>query len=65
MDKFRILKRPQVEDMTGLSRSGLYAKMAAGSFPSAIKLGQRSVGWLSSDVQQWIEGRIAASRGGI
>ena len=63
MDTMRILKRPVVEAITGLSRSSLYAKMQNGSFPSAIKLGQRSIGWLASDVQQWLESRIAASRG--
>ena len=65
MDSLRVLKRPAVEAMTGLSRSGLYAKMSDGSFPSAIKLGPRSVGWIQSEVITWIEGRVAASRGGI
>jgi len=61
----RILKRPTVEAITGLSRSSLYAKMQKGSFPTAISLGERSVGWLEHEVQAWLENRVAATRGGI
>ena len=60
--KTRILKRPEVEAMTGFSRSTLYARMAAGEFPKPIKLGgpnSRSVGWPESVVNDWIEARMA------
>jgi prophage regulatory protein len=57
-----ILRRPQVEARTGCARSTLYCAMKAGTFPKAVKLGARSVGWLSSEVDEWLAGRIAASR---
>lgn len=60
--KARILKRPEVEAMTGFSRSTLYARMAEGEFPKPIKLGgpnSRSVGWPESVVMEWIEARMA------
>lgn len=56
-----ILRRDAVERMTGLSRSTLYAKVAAGEFPKPIKLGARAVGWLERDIAAWQEARIAAS----
>ena len=53
----RILRCRQVLSRTGLSRSSLYALIGRGEFPSAVRLSQRSVGWLEQDVAQWIEAR--------
>jgi len=60
-----ILRRKQVEAMTGLSRSSLYAKVKDGAFPVQVKLGIRCVGWLEHEIQDWLNERIAASRGGV
>ena len=60
-----MLRRKKVESITGLSRSTIYAKMADGTFPKPIKLGERSVAWLESEVQGWLNDCIAASRGGV
>lgn len=56
-----ILKRTQVQARTGISRSGIYQKMANGEFPKSISLGPRAVGWLESSIDDWIQGRIALS----
>jgi len=45
-----------------LSRSAIYANISVGEFPAPITLGPRAVGWLESDVEQWIESRAHASR---
>ena len=51
------------KDWTGLSRSTLYAMMKNGEFPQSISLTQgRAVGWLVSDIQAWIDSRIALSK---
>jgi prophage regulatory protein len=47
---------------TGKSRSALYAD---DSFPEQIKIGKRSVAWLSSEVQSWIDSQIQAARSGV
>ncbi len=57
-----ILRRPEVEAHTGLSRSTLYAMVAAGTFPSPIKLGLRAVGWSETEVSDWLESRKAKRR---
>ena len=44
---------------TGLASSSLYAAIARGEFPKPIKLGERSVGWLSREIDAWIEARAA------
>lgn len=56
-----ILKRTQVQARTGISRSGIYQKMADGEFPKSISLGPRAVGWLESNIDDWIQSRIELS----
>lgn len=58
-----VLRRPQVIARTGLKRSAIYEQMAAGTFPKCIKLGPRAVGWIESEIDDWIQSRIQASRG--
>ena len=53
-----ILRRKQVEARTGLARSTIYLHIKAGSFPRSIALGPRAVGWLESDVNNWIASRV-------
>lgn len=57
-----ILRLPVVKSRTGLSRSSIYAKVRTGEFPKPISIGIRSVGWMESEIQQWIASRIAYSR---
>ena len=58
----QILRLPAVKSRTGLSRSSIYAAIQEGQFPKQISLGDRAVGWLESEVDQWIRGRIECSR---
>ena len=57
MESNSILRRPQVEEVTGLSRSTIYNLMKQGSFPAPIPLGPRSRGWLNGEIQSWIDER--------
>ncbi len=59
----RILRRKQVEDRTGLSRSTIYARIAEGSFPRPIDLGGgRAVGWIEAEIEAWLQTRIECGR---
>lgn len=53
----RILRRPEVEARTGLSRSTIYLWIQQGGFPKPVALGARLVGWRESDVTAWLEAR--------
>lgn len=58
----RLLQRPEVELRTGLSRSSIYERMSAGTFPKARRVpGEFSVWWLESEVDAWIAERVARS----
>ena len=59
----RALRLRQVSQLTGLGRSMIYQMQAEGRFPQRIKLGERAVGWLESEVRDWLATRIETSRG--
>ena len=57
----KILRLREVKEITGLSRSTIYAEMAKGKFPKQVQLtGNRSIGWHESVIIQWIESRQQA-----
>ncbi len=58
----RILRLPAVRRRTGLSRSSIYLRMSQGRFPKPISLGERAVGWVESEVNDWLNRMIEASR---
>ncbi|MBF0422163.1 MAG: AlpA family transcriptional regulator [Magnetococcales bacterium] len=61
----RILRLPEVKTRTGLSRSTIYLKVSKQEFPAPIRLGARSIGWPETDIESWLNERIAASRGEV
>jgi len=50
----RILRLNTVLELTGLTRSTLYRKVQAGTFPKQIKLSNRCAGWRLSAVNDWM-----------
>ena len=50
----QILRRRQLEEQLGLSRSSIYKMVADGLFPKPIKLGPRAVGWRADEVENWL-----------
>ena len=57
-----ILRLPAVKTRTGLSRSTIYLRISEGNFPKPISLGGRAVGWVESDIQDWLQQQIDATR---
>ena len=60
--RVRFLRLPEVQRRTGLSRSTIYVRLEQGLFPRPVSLGARAVGWIESEVDEWIRERIAESR---
>ena len=58
----KILRLPDVIDRVGFSRSTIYAYLANGDFPQPIRIGVRAVGWVDTDIDDWIDAQIGKSR---
>ena len=53
----RYIRRPAVQDLTGLSRSTIYDLMAKGAFPRPVRLTAKAVGWPESAIANWLAQR--------
>ena len=64
-DTQRILRYPEVARITGLCRKTVERRVASGEFPAPVRLGRtaRAVGFLSHEVQEWINSRPRATAG--
>lgn len=62
----RVLRRPQVEELTGLRGGTLDREVRTGGFPRPFKLSDdprsRAIGWDSRDVLAWIDQRREMGR---
>lgn len=61
---YEIKRLPTVKYQTGLSRSTIYLRISEGTFPKQINLGGRAVGWLATDIDEWINKQVVESKGG-
>jgi prophage regulatory protein len=57
-----ILRLPEVKARTGLSRSTIYERIKTNTFPLPIRIGERAIGFIDSEIDDWIQARIAKSR---
>ena len=56
----RLLRRREVEKITGMSRSSIYRLMPDGEFPRPVKVGPAAVRWRESDITARVESRPVA-----
>ena len=59
----KILRLPEVKNITGLSRSTIYLQISQGKFPKPLSLGSRAVGWTEQDIDDWISEKILTREG--
>ncbi len=59
----RLLKLPEVIQVTGMSKSAIARKEKAGEFPKRIKLGARSMAWSETEINAWVQAKIKTARG--
>ena len=58
----KLLRWPEVKTRVGICRSHAHDLASKGLFPSPIKLSERCSAWVESDINAWIEERIAQGR---
>ena len=52
-----LLRLPDVQRLTGLSRSSIYRLEALGKFPKRVRLSERAVAWREEELVNWNEAR--------
>ena len=52
-----MLRPPEVMARTGLSRTTIWRKVKAGSFPAPLVLSENSIGWTAQSIEDWLESR--------
>ena len=57
----RLLRRREVEAITGMGRSSIYRLMQDGEFPRPVRVGNAAVRWKASDITRWVESRPIAT----
>ena len=55
----RFIRLPEVLKRVGLSRARMYGLINAGRFPKQIRIGLRSVAFLESEIEAWMDSVIA------
>ena len=55
-----LLRREEVEERFGISRSWIYCEMRAGRFPEPVRIGKRAVRWRVTDLDEWAADRPVA-----
>ncbi len=62
-EKKKILRAPEVQDKVGLSGPSIWRRENQGDFPKRISLGGHSVGWLESEVDEWLQKKADERKG--
>lgn len=58
----QIYRLQQVQEIVGLKKTAIFRLMSENKFPRPIALTERARGWVRSDIEAWLNDRIAASR---
>ena len=57
-----VLRQPDVQRLTQLSRQQIFNLRKAGEFPMPIKLGGRLLAWRAEDIVEWVKARPEAEQ---
>lgn len=60
--KVRVLRFKEVKERVGYSRMHVDRLEKAGKFPGRIELGPNSVGWVESEIDEWLAAKIRQRR---
>ncbi|OTA14385.1 dipicolinate synthase [Xenorhabdus vietnamensis] len=61
--KESLIRLPEVQRRTGYSKAWIYRLIKEDKFPKQVKIGPRSVAFVESEIDGWVDQRIAESRG--
>lgn len=52
----RVIRMPEVMQITGLKCSTIYKHSSLGTFPPVVKITGRASGWKTSEINRWLSG---------
>ncbi|HID3655814.1 TPA: helix-turn-helix transcriptional regulator [Serratia marcescens] len=61
-ERKRFIRLPEVLERTGFGKAWIYRLISRGQFPAPIKLGDRAIRFVESEVDEWIDQMIYLSR---
>jgi len=59
------IRLSEVQRRTGYSKAWIYRLLKEQRFPQSVKIGSRSIAFVESEIDEWINQRIAESRGEV
>ena len=64
-ERIKVIRLPEVIERVGMSKPSIYRLMREEVFPNQIRVGIRAVGWIESEIDEWLEEarRIACEAG--
>ncbi|WES69655.1 AlpA family transcriptional regulator [Superficieibacter sp. HKU1] len=60
-----LIRMSEVLNRTTYGKSWIYKLISQGRFPKPVKIGERSIAFIESEIDEWIKQRIAESRGEV
>ena len=64
MSNRKLIKLPEVKELTTFSSATIYRLMKKGAFPKQVKLAERSSGWFIEEIYDWLENKRNIRDGG-
>lgn len=59
----KFIKLNQVKELSSLSTSEIYRRIASGKFPKQVALGPKCVVWIEAEILAWLDACVVESRG--
>ncbi|MDU6416541.1 AlpA family transcriptional regulator [Mixta calida] len=63
--KQSLIRMSETMRRTGYGKAWIYRLISQNKFPKPIKIGSRSIAFVESEVDEWINQRISESRGEV
>ena len=58
----KFIRLPVVMEKTGLGRTWIHHLIKKNSFPAPVKIGERTIAFIESEIDAWMDEKINASR---
>ncbi|MCQ0572264.1 AlpA family transcriptional regulator [Klebsiella pneumoniae] len=60
-----LIRFDEVQKRTGYSKAWIYRLLKENRFPQSVKIGSRAIAFIESEIDEWVNQRIAESRGEV